>query len=77
MTKDELQEWKHNHITQEVLTNIRAHKIVVQEMLSSPSSVGEPNFALKQAQIIGILQGIDMILNVEVEDESTGTQDSN
>ena len=79
MTKDELQEWKQLRTTQEVFANIRAHKMVLLEWLSDPSSISSNGFDKRQARLIGNIEGIDAIFNIEVtdEDESAGAQSPN
>lgn len=74
MTKDELDEWKQLKTTQEVFANIKAHKLILMEMTSDPSATSRPDFAIKQAQLIGNIEGINAIFNIEVNDESTGSQ---
>jgi hypothetical protein len=76
MTKEDLDEWKQLKTTQEVFANIRAHKLILMEMLSDPSATSRPDFATKQAQLIGNIEGINAIFNIEVANESTRSQDT-
>lgn len=71
MTKEELNEWKKLPETQWVMANIMAQRLVIQGEHESWYAIELPNFALVQARDIGVIEGLNAILNIDIEEPET------
>lgn len=69
MTKEEFIEWRRHHVTKEVFDNISAALSICTETLIDGSGVDNPHtFALRQAKLIGHIEGLKYLLNITWED---------
>lgn len=67
--------WKTLPITKEILKGLRENKRMLQTSLSTGQTLlGDAGAtAEKTAEIVGMIKGIDLVLNIEYEDEGGTT----
>ena len=71
LSKESFGLWKTLPITREILKGLREEKRVLQTALSTGKSLlGDAGATTeKTAEIVGMIKGIDLVLNIEYEDE--------
>lgn len=75
LSKESFGMWKTLPITKEVLIGLREEKRMLQTALSTGMTLlGDAGSTVeKTAELIGMIKGIDLILNIEFEDEKGKT----
>ncbi len=71
LSKETFGLWKTLPITQEIIKGLRAEKAVLIEALCSGQTLtGDAGTTAEEtAKVVGMIKGIDLILNIEYEDE--------
>lgn len=75
LSKDEFQLWLDSGATDKVFAILESKRAQFIEILTSGQTLG-PNVEQETARIVGILQGLDMALKIEIE-ESEEDNDKN
>ncbi|MBW1845541.1 MAG: hypothetical protein JRI94_00045 [Deltaproteobacteria bacterium] len=75
LSKESFGLWKTLPITNEILKGLREEKRLLQITLSTGQSLlGDAGAtAEKTAELVGMIKGIDLVLNIEYEDGEGGT----
>jgi len=67
VTKEELDEWKKNEITKKILFELRKARSIISKNLENGSTLQCVNGTIEEtAKAVGILYGIDLILELKV-----------
>ena len=67
MTKEEFQEWKGNKTTQKILDLLSKDRESIKEDLSHGATLGQFT-GESTARLVGIVQGLDRIIEIEYEE---------
>ncbi len=65
----EYQEWMNNNITKKLYSSLKEHRTYFTEYLISGETLNQGlNSIDSTAKIVGIIKGIDLVLNIKVND---------
>lgn len=68
ISKDEFVEWKNHPVTKEIMLLLDDKKSKIRDVLSSGEILGD-NTEKAVARLVGHLEGIDDLLNIQYGDE--------
>jgi len=69
LTKEEFGEWKHQPVTEKVLKVLAGQREVFSDALLNGATLCGHRTAEETAKAVGIIYGVDLLLQMEVDDE--------